>query len=344
MDLVGKPQTLRVLNREAVEALLRACGPMTKAELSRRTRLSLVTVGKTVDELLAEGRIVSPGMGEPTGGRTARLYAFNRRQFCVMALSYEEGRFASALADAAGEIFYRVDLPVSGVDIVEEILDCVRELTGKAEGIPVARIGLGVPGVVSGGVVSQIPALPELEGVDLAAVLESTLGCPVLLEHDLNLAAWGLYLDRFSQETDHMACLYLGRGVGCGLVLGGRLFKGSSDFAGEVGSLCMKKGTLEEAFFQIRQQLLEGSGDRAALRRQLAELAAAAVNAIACVLDPGLVAVKCQWLGEEDLPTLTGGIAGAHRPRLLLVEDVGEACLRGLLDLCSHFALPSGER
>lgn len=146
---------------------------------------------------------------------------------------------------------------------------------------------------------SQIPALPELEGVDLAAVLESTLGCPVLLENDLNLAAWGLYLDRFSQETDHMACLYLGRGVGCGLVLGGRLFKGSSDFAGEVGSLRLGECALEEAFFQIRRQLSEGSGDRAALRRQLAELAAAAVNAIALRAGSGI--------GSSEVPVAGGG-------------------------------------
>lgn len=104
MDLVGKPQTLRVLNREAVEALLRACGPMTKAELSRRTGLSLVTVGKTVDELLAEGRIVSPGMGEPreavppgctpsTGGSSASWLSATRRGGLPVPWPTRQGKF-----------------------------------------------------------------------------------------------------------------------------------------------------------------------------------------------------------------------------------------------------------
>ena len=342
MELVGKPQTLRIMNRDAVETLIRACGPMTKAELSRRTGLSLVTVGKTVDELLGEGRIVPAGLGEPTGGRTARLYAFNRRQFCFLALYYVDGVFACALADAAGEIFCREDLPVSGDDVLAETLRCAGEMAVKAGGVPVAGAGVGVPGVVSGGVVTSIPALPSLEGVDLAAALENALGCPVLLENDLNLAAWGLYRDRFAQETDHLACLYLGRGVGCGLVLSGRIFKGSTDFAGEVGSLRMGDGTLEEAYFQVFKQLQQGDAaqyDRA--RLCLRKLAAAAVNAIACVLDPGLVAIRCRWLTEEDLPALAVDIAEAHRPRLLLVDDVQDQCLSGLLDLCMHSVLPS---
>ena len=88
VEPVGKPQTLRLMNMDAVEALLRTRGPLTKPELSRLTGLSLVTVGKAVDELVAQGRVLPAGPGGPTGGRTAHLYAFNRRQFCFLALYY----------------------------------------------------------------------------------------------------------------------------------------------------------------------------------------------------------------------------------------------------------------
>ena len=171
VEPVGKPQTLRLMNMDAVEALLRTRGPLTKPELSRLTGLSLVTVGKAVDELVAQGRVLPAGPGGPTGGRTAHLYAFNRRQFCFLALYYYERRYTCALADAAGEIFCWEDVDIGAGPIVGETLDCIRRMRARAENIPLAAVGVGVPGVVSGGVVTSIPALPALEGVEFGAVL-----------------------------------------------------------------------------------------------------------------------------------------------------------------------------
>ena len=337
MRPVGKPQTLRRMNMDAVEALLRARGPLTKPELRRLTGLSLVTVGKAVDELVSEGRALPAGPGEPTGGRTAQLYAFNRRKFCFLALYYYENRYACALADAAGEIFCREDMAIGSDPIVEETLRCIRTMRDKTEGVPLAAVGVGVPGVVSGGVITRIPSAPGLEGVALGAVLEQSLHCPVWVENDIGLAAWGLYTDCFARESDHLAYLYFGKGVGCGLVLNGNRFKGALDFAGEVGSLPMGGRTLEERFWDIRSRL--AAGDETA-RDWLLALLATVVDNLACVLNPGVVAIKCDCLSPQELKSLSGSLTvpAEHQPRLVMLGDVRLQCLQGVLRLCTEKA------
>lgn len=331
VEPVGKPQTLRLMNMDAVEALLRTRGPLTKPELSRLTGLSLVTVGKAVDELVAQGRVLPAGPGGPTGGRTAHLYAFNRRQFCFLALYYYERRYTCALADAAGEIFCWEDVDIGAGPIVDETLGCIRRMRARAENMPLAAVGVGVPGVVSGGVVTSIPALPALEGVEFGAVLEQALDCPVWVENDIGLAAWGLYADRFAGETDHLAYLYFGNGVGSGLVLNGRRFKGSTDFAGEVGSLPAGDTTLEQAFLAARA---------ARDREQICGLVRTAVTSLTCVLNPGIVAVKCDCLSPADMQRMEQQLTvpAGHRPRLVLLGDVRRQCLQGVLRLCMENA------
>ncbi|WP_367924809.1 ROK family protein [uncultured Ruthenibacterium sp.] len=333
MNSVGKPRTLRKMNMEAVESLLRTCGPLTKPDLSRRTGLSLVTVGKAVNELIAQGRVLVAGSGGSTGGRKAQLYAFNHRQFCFLALYYYENRYACALADATGEIFWQEDWNIGDGPIVEQTLHCIEQVRQKAQDIPLAAVGVGVPGAVSGGVVTSIPSLPSLEGVKFGAVLERALNCPVWVENDIGLAAFGLYTDRFEKETDHLAYLYFGRGVGCGLVLNKRRFKGSLDFAGEVGCLPIEGTTLEQAFFHLRETLRPGE---TADPNRLKTLVGLAVNSLSCVLNPGIVAVTCDGLGPQQLADIGRGLTAPpeRRPRLVLLEDVRRQCLQGVLHLC----------
>ena len=101
---------------------------------------------------------------------------------------------------------------------------------------------IGAPGVVKDGVVTSIPNIPSWEGVDVAHVLEEKYGAPVLLENDINLAAMGVYYGQYKEKVDSLALVYLEQGIGSGLILGRELFKGSTNFAGELSYLPVSQG------------------------------------------------------------------------------------------------------
>jgi glucokinase len=81
------------------------------------------------------------------------------------------------------------------------------------------------------------PNLPGWDAVPLRDQLASTFGCPVLVENDANAAAWGEFCHGAGRRTAHMVYLTVSTGIGGGLVLDGRLYRGAGGAAGEIGHI-----------------------------------------------------------------------------------------------------------
>lgn len=132
-----------------------------------------------------------------------------------------------------------------------DLLAAAREHGGGAR-----ALGLGVPGVISGGVVRNSPNLAPLDGVDLAALLRERLALPVTIANDANAIAWGEALYGAAQDFASFLTVTLGTGVGGALVLKRHLWEGASGAAGEVGHMmvephgrpcgCGSRGCLEQ--------------------------------------------------------------------------------------------------
>lgn len=120
--------------------------------------------------------------------------------------------------------------------LVERLLDA--DVSGQAEIRP-EGIGLAVPGVIdfARGVVIDSPNLPYLNGQPLAAALAARLGLPVLLENDATAAALGEGIAGAGRTHRDFLLVTIGTGVGGGLVLDGRAWRGPHGMAGEFGHL-----------------------------------------------------------------------------------------------------------
>ncbi len=99
-------------------------------------------------------------------------------------------------------------------------------------------IGIGTPGVVDNeGVVFQAPNLPEWDNLPLKKIFEEKFRVPVTVENDVNSITWGEYLFGAGKGCDTMICLTLGTGVGGGMVIHGKLFRGAKYSAAELGHI-----------------------------------------------------------------------------------------------------------
>ena len=167
---------------------------------------------------------------------------------------------AVGLVSSAGVIIGRGHRPCprGAEPIAAAIVDACREAVADA-GVSMAEVsaaGLGSPGLVDAqsGVVLFAGNL-DLENAPLCAMISAELGIPVSLGNDANVAALGEYLFGAGAGTRNMIAITLGTGVGCGLVLDGRLYTGANNFAGEVGHIfteidgrlctCGRRGCLE---------------------------------------------------------------------------------------------------
>ncbi len=154
-----------------------------------------------------------------------------------------------ALVDRKGRLRHRANLATSDYKTKEALLDAVVfEISGilikSRLGLKdLLGVGIGVPGVVEfeKGLIYNLTNVPGWKNVPLKKILESKLKIPVLVDNDVNLMALGECRFGAGKDARDLICITLGTGVGAGLIIDGRLYRGASSAAGEVGHMPLKE-------------------------------------------------------------------------------------------------------
>jgi glucokinase len=166
-----------------------------------------------------------------------------------------------------------------GVDeVIERIARCIQDAVDEADLTmkQVAGVGIGAPGAVdfASGTVIFAPNLEGWKDVPLKKELEKLLGVPVFVENDCNISGLGVYVAELKSKPRSMVGIFVGTGIGGGLILNGELYSGFGHTAGEVGHMvlevsgpkcgCGNKGCFEALasrtaiFQQIKAGIKEG--------------------------------------------------------------------------------------
>ncbi len=293
------PEHARAHNRSLVLQTLFHQGAMSRADLSRETALTRVTISDLVAELIDDGYVAERGMREVTGpGKPAILVDLDREGHRIVGLDLSgTDRFLGAVLTLDGEIVARidVDVPSESADTVAAVIDLARRLVAEAHA-PVLGVGVGSPGIVDDrGVVLTAPNL-EWRDVDLEGALRDALHLPVLVANDANAAVLAEYT--FGGAADDVLLVRVGRGVGSGLLAGGQPMRGSRFAAGEIGHVtvgtdggplcvCGKIGCLEAwlSVPALEARMAEPGVDRDAVLRDAGERLGIALAPIVGVLD-----------------------------------------------------------
>ncbi|MEU4831233.1 ROK family transcriptional regulator [Streptosporangium sp. NPDC023615] len=237
----GTPRLLRQLNDRAALELLLSSGPLTRAELGEHTGLSKVTAGQLLARL--EERALVAVVGEQAGGRgpNAALYGVVPSCAYVVGLDVLPGRIAAGIADITGTLVAEVSAEFGEHD---DPVRLVRDAVGRAcasAGVGAERLRafvIGTRGVVDPGTgdVRFSLDLPSWHNGVLAE-LRRGLGVPVTIENDVNLAALAERAHGAARDVDDFVLVWAGVGQGLGVMLGGRLHRGFTGGAGEIGWL-----------------------------------------------------------------------------------------------------------
>ena len=257
----GSQSALRQSNERRVVEVLRRDGTRTQAELARATGLSAASVSNIVRGLRAAGAVSVRNTS--SNGRRARAVTLLRPPGTVVALSFTVDGISVAVGDSDGNV-----LAGEGIDydVPADPERAVRRAAWLAETILLgARIDPGrvvsvvasVPGPIDPrtGAVGDISCVPRWAGFRPGPALAERLGAPVSVDNDANLAALAERALGVAQGVDHVIQLVLDVGVGAGIIVSGRLFRGAGGTAGEIGHIgldprgqvcrCGNRGCLE---------------------------------------------------------------------------------------------------
>ncbi|MFG1943544.1 ROK family protein [Nonomuraea sp. NPDC048826] len=237
----GVPRLLREINDRAALELLLASGPMTRGQIGELTGLSKVTASQTLARLEERGLVEVVGAQAGGRGPNAALYSVIASSAYVAGLEIGPGLISTSVADIHGRTIAQVTVDPDGhTDPVAAVHDAITKACRSAKvGLSRLRgVVIGTPGVVdprSGDVRFSFDLPGWHEGIHEA--LAGDLKREVTIENDVNLAAIAERADGAAQGMDDFVLLWSSRGLGMAVMLGGRLHRGRSGSAGEIGYL-----------------------------------------------------------------------------------------------------------
>lgn len=125
--------------------------------------------------------------------------------------------------------------------IISRLSSASSELVAEGRDLGnVVGVGIGAPGLIENGVVRCSPNLPGWKEVPLQKLLEEALSLPVVLENDANAVAYGEKSFGAGKGFASLICITLGTGVGGGVILDGKIWRGAFGMAGEIGHMVVE--------------------------------------------------------------------------------------------------------
>ncbi|OEV04502.1 ROK family transcriptional regulator [Streptomyces oceani] len=355
METPGSQSSLHRANLARVVRAVRLAGSLTQAEIARSTGLSAATVSNIVRELKDGGTVEVASTS--AGGRRARSVSLSSDAGIVVGVDFGHAHMRVAVGNLAHQVLAEESEPIDvdasaaeGFDRAELLVERLVADSGVSRE-KVVGVGLGVPGPidVESGELGSTAILPGWAGTRPSQELSGRLGVPVYVDNDANLGALGERVWGSGRGSSDLAYIKIGSGVGAGLVINGRIYRGPGGTAGEIGHItldesgpvcrCGNRGCLE-TFTAARYVLpLLGSSHGA-------DIDMATVVRLALEGDPG-----CRRLVADIGRHIGSGVASLcnllNPCRAVLGGDLAEAgdlLLDPVRDSVARYAIPSAAR
>ena len=243
---------LRETNLSAVLRFIQAQTPVSRAQLASLTGLNKSTVSSLVDDLLARGLVHEIGINSAGAGRPATLLEINAQAGYIIGVELGVDFVSVGVADFCGRLVWQrkedAD-PIQAQDVMlEHTLRIVKEAlaTCRKKGYRFLGLGLATPGTVDlkEGLLIFAPNL-HWKDVPFRQIFAGATKLKVMVENDANAATLGEHLFGSARHTRDFIFVFAGVGIGGGLFLNGKLYRGKNGYAGEIGHSPIMAGSAQ---------------------------------------------------------------------------------------------------
>lgn len=222
--------------------LIRKKGPISRAEISRILGINIVTVSNYIDFYIDKKIILEMGLDVSSGGRRPELVELNAKSGYIVGIDLGPDSIQAVVTDLKVNVVNKTRAPrpkVDMIDLVPEIIKIINETIwkSKADSPKIKNIGIGISGIIdySSGTIRDTDPTRGRTKIDLlkfVKVMEQGFNVPVYLGNDASCAAFGEKILNPNADVDNL--LYVYSDVGCGMVVQGDVYCGSSGSAGEI--------------------------------------------------------------------------------------------------------------
>ena len=235
------PMQARILAR------LRNDGPLSKVQLADRLAVSRTTIAVEVARLGELGLAQDAGPAASRGGRRSTMVDLAADiRFLGVAVG-ATGLSVGVTDGRLGLLAVRerpCDVREGPEPVLATALEVAREVLAEAGVERPMGAGIAVPGPVDfhRGVPVSPPIMPGWDGYPVRDALSRELGCPVVLDNDVNVLAVGEQHAGVARSVDDFLYVKIGTGIGCGIVIDGELYRGVDGCAGDIGHIRVEDG------------------------------------------------------------------------------------------------------
>jgi len=222
----------------AVLESIKRNGPISKADISKITKLNIVTVSNYVNAFIEKGLVIEKGLDVSSGGRRPTMVELNPKANYVIGIDLGVHNIIGVLTDLDAKVVQKEKAPRPR-DSAEKVINGIVDVIGKLIKAPevdsnkISGICIGASGVIDreAGTVRCTEGVASIY-VPVNNILEQKFGIGTFIEHDATAASYGEWSLGLGAEARVM--LYMYSGVGCGIIINGEIYHGVSGTAGEV--------------------------------------------------------------------------------------------------------------
>lgn len=331
---------IRGVNRALVLQILRRHPRLSRAELARRTGLSEGAVSRIAAELLEDKLIHEQGSENSTGGRPGTRLELNPHYHRSIGVEIRQFETLVSLGNLQGHVIetHRFRTPRTALKTLDLVAEQVDRLNATKSDRLMHGIGVSVRGIVDDvrGVV-EVGSSAAWNGIAIKSLLQERTGLAVSVENNVRTAALAQYHSGSAEINGSRCMLYIrvDEGIGMGIVMDGKIFRGPHRAAGEIGQMvvadspglgaqdrpgCLESLAAHPAIFSRYNSLANetrgASGETESRIRKICHLAregnAAAVQAIReCMRYLGIGIANVIWALNADVVIIDGAITDA---------------------------------
>ncbi|BBH23816.1 transcriptional regulator [Paenibacillus baekrokdamisoli] len=256
-------EVIKQHNKHLVLDVIRKHRPISRAEISKATKMSATSIGRIVNELTSEGLVKETALTSTGVGRKAIKLDIEPGGRYSIGVDIQKKRILLGVMDFSEKIVFTEQVAHTAIEAAPEATIALIAQTVQqcldARGIPrskVTGIGVGTPGVIdyARGIV-LLSATLGWKNISLAAMLLQATGFRTVIDNDLKVKILGEYLFGSAKGSDKTVLINVGTGIGASLIINGEIFRGGSNSAGELGHTtldpngnlceCGKRGCLQ---------------------------------------------------------------------------------------------------
>ncbi len=222
----------------AILDAIKRYGPISRTDISKLIKLNIVTVSNYVNNFIEQGLVIEKGLDISSGGRRPTIVVLNPKASFVIGVDLGFSAIITVLGDLEGNVVARAKAP-RPLDTADHVVKVLTELieqvihTSGVDRQKIRGVRIGASGVIA----REVGTVRCTEGVasiyvPITTLLEQRFKLPTAIEHDVTTAAYGEWSLGSGTDVDIMLFMY--SGVGCGMIINGEIYHGTTGTAGEV--------------------------------------------------------------------------------------------------------------